>query len=76
MPIYGEISEVIGIEATLQLYDTFKGTQLNLPKKPFNTQYIYQLIKKNYNGRNMSELSRTLDYTERRLWQIIRENEK
>lgn len=72
---YKEIADEIGIEPTLKLFQSFNGQQLFLPKKLYNSEFVYNYIKNNYNGKNMKKIAKELGYTERRLWQILQENE-
>ena len=66
--IYQDIAEVIGIEATLKLYDNFKGLQITFPKKLYSIGYVRK--QPTYPNADIKQLSKKLGYTERRLRQI------
>ena len=40
--VYREISEIVGLEATLKLYLRFKGQQINFPVRLYNPHLIQQ----------------------------------
>lgn len=44
--IYREISEIIGLEATLKIYLRFKGQQVSFPVRLYNPQMIQQSVIK------------------------------
>lgn len=73
MPLYKEISEIIGIEQTEKLYLHFRGQQVLFTQKYYNTEYLRKYLKENYNGSNIGELSRIFGYSERRLRQILKD---
>ena len=66
--IYQDIAEVIGIEATLKLYENFKGLQITFPKKLYSTGYVRKQLT--CSEVDIKQLSKRLGYTERRLRQI------
>lgn len=72
VPIYQEIAKVIGIESTRIIFQEFKGIQVNFPNHLYNNRFIYDYLKANYNGKNMREMARLFDYSERRLRQILK----
>lgn len=72
--VYKEIAEVIGVESTIALHNTFQGQQITLPKKLYTQEYILQQVKCEGNSSNIKRVALQFGYTERRLRQIIKEN--
>ena len=61
--VYEELVELLGLENTLKIHKHFRGQQVNLPMRLYSKEYIEEYIIKNYNGKNLKELSKKLDYT-------------
>lgn len=55
--IYREISEIIGLDATLKVYLRFKGQQVTFPVRLYNPHMIQQNVIKEYDGTNISLLA-------------------
>jgi Mor family transcriptional regulator len=72
--IYKEISEIIGLEATLKLYLRFKGQQIAFPVRLYNPRLIQQNVIEEYDGTNIAELARKYDYSEKTIRRMLREN--
>lgn len=72
--VYKEISEIIGLEATLKLYLRFKGQQVTFPVRLYNPHLIQQNVIKEYDGANIRELARKYDYSEKTIRRMIRDS--
>lgn len=72
--IYKEISELIGLDATLKLYLHFKGQQVNFPIRLYNPHLIQQNVIKEFDGTNIAELAHKYDYSERTIRRMIRDS--
>ena len=70
--IYKEISELVGLDATLKIYLRFKGQQVTFPVRLYNPQMIQQSVIKEYDGTNIAELARKYDYSEKSIRRMIR----
>lgn len=70
--IYKELSELIGLDATLNIYLRFKGQQVSFPVRLYNPQMIQQSVIKEYDGTNIAELARKYDYSEKSIRRMIR----
>ena len=46
--IYREISEKLGMDTAMEIYQMFKGQQINFPVRFFNPARIQQIIVKEY----------------------------
>lgn len=69
--IYSEIVEILGEEAALKIYETFKGQQVTFPMRFYSKKYIEEYLINHYNGRNLKQLSKKLGYTCNWLQQLI-----
>lgn len=63
--VYSEIAEVIGVDATVDIYTRLKGQQITFPARLYNKSYVIKVVNERYNGRNLKELAREFHYTER-----------
>ena len=72
--IYKEISELVGLDATLKIYLRFKGQQVSFPVRLYNPQMIQQSVIKEYDGTNITELARKYDYSEKTIRRMIRDS--
>lgn len=69
--IYKELSELVGLDATLKIYLRFKGQQVSFPVRLYNPQMIQQSVIKEYDGTNIAELARKYDYSEKSIRRMI-----
>ena len=72
--IYKEISEIIGLEATLKLYLRFKGQQITFPVRLYNPHLIQQHVIKEYDLTNIAELAQKYDYSEKTIRRMIKDS--
>lgn len=70
--IYKDMVEILGEEITLKIYENYKGQQVTFPMRLYSKRYIVEYLIKNYNGKNLKELSRQLGYTSNWLQQVIK----
>lgn len=70
--IYKDMVEILGEEITLKIYENYKGQQVTFPMRLYSKSYIVEYLIKNYNGKNLKELSRQLGYTSNWLEQVIK----
>lgn len=73
--IYKNIADLLGEEATIKLYKNYKGQQITFPMRLYSKEYVLKVIKDKYNGKNLNELSRELDYSERWMRKLINQIE-
>ena len=69
--VYREMAEILGEEATLKIYENFRGQQVTFPMRLYSKSYVEEYIIKNYNGKNIKEISRKLGYTCNWVQQVI-----
>ena len=72
--IYREISEIVGLEATLKIYLRFKGQQVSFPVRLYNSQMIQQSVIKEYDGTNIANLAQKYDYSEKTIRRMIKDS--
>ena len=72
--VYREMSEIVGLDATLKIYLRFKGQQVSFPVRLYNPHMIQNKILKEYDGTNISELARKYDYSEKTIRRMIRDS--
>lgn len=72
--IYKEISEIVGLEATLKIYLRFKGQQVSFPVRLYSPHLIQQNVIKEYDGTNIAELAQRYDYSEKTIRRMIKDS--
>lgn len=71
MPVYKEISDIIGPEATYAIYKSMRSQQLTLPKRLYTTDYVLDQINKSGENVDIHKIALEYDYTERYLKQLL-----
>ena len=72
--IYKEISEIVGLEATLKIYLRFKGQQVTFPVRLYSPHLIQQSVIKEYDGTNIAYLAQKYDYSEKTIRRMIKDS--
>ena len=72
--IYKEISELVGLDATLKIYLRFKGQQVSFPVRLYNPHLIQQNVIKEYDGTNIAFLAKKYDYSEKTIRRVIKDS--
>ncbi len=72
--VYSIIFESIGEEGTKEIYNNFKGQQFNFPKRLYSKEYVVRYLEEKYDGTNVRQLAKELDYSERWVQEIINKN--
>ena len=70
--VYKEISEKLGMDTAMEIYQMFKGQQINFPVRFFNPTYIQQRISQEYDGMNIRTLASKYNYSEKTIRRIIK----
>lgn len=63
--IYREIAEIVGVDATIKIYERLKGQQIAFPTRLYKKSYVMQEVNRRYDGTNLKLLAREFNYTER-----------
>ena len=72
--VYKEISEKLGLDTAMEIYQMFKGQQINFPVRFFNPTRIQQIIVKEYDGTNIRTLAIKYNYSEKTIRRIIKDS--
>lgn len=72
--VYKEISEKLGMDTAMSIYQMFKGQQISFPVRFFNPEKIKQIIVQEYNGENVRMLAIKYGYSEKSVRRIIKES--
>ena len=74
--VYREISEKLGMEVAMEIFQLFKGQQISFPMRFFNPSLIQQSILEEYDGTNVRLLATKYNYSEKTVRRIIKESTK
>ena len=72
--VYKEVSEKLGMDTAMEIYQMFKGQQISFPVRFFNPAKIQQMIVQEYDGTNIKMLAIKYNYSEKTIRRIIRES--
>lgn len=72
--VYREISEKLGMDAALEIYQMFKGQQICFPVRFFNPARIQQIIVEEYDGTNIRQLATKYNYSEKTIRRIVKKS--
>lgn len=70
--VYKEISEKLGMNTAMSIYQMFKGQQISFPTRFFNPAMIQQAIVQEYDGTNVRMLAIKYNYSEKTIRRIIK----
>ena len=71
---YNELANLLGIEAVLKIYNTYRGQQLTLPVQLFSKDFIIRQIVEEYDGYNIKQLATKFGYSEKWIRKILKDN--
>ena len=74
--VYKEIGEKLGMDTAMNIYQMFKGQQINFPVRFFNPNKIQELIVQEYDGTNIRTLAIKYNYSEKTIRRIIKDSVK
>ena len=72
--VYKEVSEKMGMDAAMEIYQMFKGQQISFPTRFFNPAKIQQIIVQEYDGANVRTLAIKYGYSEKTVRRIIKDS--
>ncbi len=72
--VYKELSEKLGMDTAISIYQMFKGQQINFPVRFFSSEKIKQLIIEEYDGTNVRTLAVKYNYSEKTVRRIIKDS--
>lgn len=71
--VYKEISEKLGMDMAVEIYQMFKGQQISFPMRFYNPEQIQKVIMQEYDGTNIKALAIKYGYSEKTVRRIIKE---
>ena len=74
--VYKEISENLGMDTAMSIYQMFKGQQITFPVRFFNPSRIQELVVQEYDGTNVRTLAIKYNYSEKTIRRIIKDSMK
>ena len=72
--VYKEISEKLGMDTAMSIYQMFKGQQISFPVRFFNPEKIQQIVVQEYDGTNIRTLAIKYNYSEKSIRRIIKDS--
>ena len=70
--VYREISERLGMDIALEIYQMFRGQQIHFPVRFLNSEELHQRILQEYDGSNVRSLAIRYHYSEKTVRRILR----
>lgn len=74
--IYESMSEVIGFDNVVKLYENFKGSQINFPTRLFSKEFVLQETIKAYDGtsESINMIATKYSYSERTIRKLLKDH--
>ena len=73
---YNELANLLGIEAVLKIYNSYRGQQLTLPVRLFSKEFIVRQIVEEYDGYNIKQLATKFGYGEKWIRKILKDHKE
>ena len=72
--VYETISDLIGFDNAVKLYENFRGSQVNFPTKLFSKEFVLQEAIKNYDGttESINRIATKYNYSERTIRNLLK----
>ena len=72
--IYETMSEIIGFDNVVKIYDNFKGSQINFPTRLFSKEFVLQEALKSYDGtsESINLIATKYSYSERTIRKLLK----
>lgn len=74
--VYRDISEKMGMEAAIEIYQMFRGQQITFPVRLFDSSQLHRIIAREYDGTNLKQLAMKYGYSEKTVRRIIKSEKK
>ena len=72
--VYNELAALIGIDAVLLIYNSYRGQQITCPVTLFSKEFIKKQIVEEYDGHNAKKLATKFGYSEKWVRHILKES--
>ena len=71
--VYESISELIGFDNTVKIYENFCGSQINFPTRLFSKEFVLQEAIKTYDGtsESINKIAVKYGYSERTIRKFL-----
>lgn len=72
--VYKTMSEIIGFDNVVKLYESFKGSQINFPTRLFSKEFVLQEALKSYDGtsESINLIATKYSYSERTIRKLLK----
>ena len=72
--IYETMSEIIGFDNVVKLYENFKGSQINFPTRLFSKEFVLKEALKSYDGssESINLIATKYSYSERTIRKLLK----
>ena len=64
-PFYKTLYDLVGQENMLKIYDEYRGMQISVPMKLYDRNFAAEKIRQEYDGTNLTELTKRYGYSQR-----------
>ena len=71
---YNGLSDLVGPEAMMKIYEQYKGTQLSVPVHLYDRDLAAQRVIREFNGCNQQDLARIYGYSEKWAKSVLRQS--
>lgn len=72
---YRGISELIGVEGMLKVFEQYRGMQVTIPIHLYDRHLAADHVLQQYNGQNTYELANKYGYSQRWVVKVLKENQ-
>jgi len=74
--VYETMSELIGFDNVMKLYDHFRGSQVNFPTRLFSKEFVLQEALRAYDGtsESINAIATKYSYSERTIRKLIKQS--
>lgn len=74
--VYENISELIGFDNAVKLYESFRGSQINFPTRLFSKEFVLQEAIKAYDGtsESINKIATKYNYSERTIRKLLKDH--
>ena len=74
--VYENISELIGFDNAVKLYESFRGSQVNFPTRLFSKEFVLQEAIKAYDGtsESINKIATKYNYSERTIRKLLKDH--
>ena len=72
--VYETMSEIIGFDNVVKLYENFKGSQINFPTRLFSKEFVLKETLKSYDGtsESINLIATKYSYSERTIRKLLK----